>query len=97
MRAHWRTRTVSNADMDASLGAAVVAATAAGTDADALEELTEADQLAVQAAMVEMDQKQTMKLFSTIGNVAFTECVSSFRGRSQRHRTADATDAAAVE
>ena len=52
---------------------------------DALEELTEADQLAVQAAMVEMDQKQTMKLFSTISNVAFNECVNSFRGRSERH------------
>lgn len=43
--------------------------------------LTEADQLAVQQIMADLDVKQTTRMFQTIANVAFKDCVTSFRGK----------------
>jgi hypothetical protein len=44
--------------------------------------MSEADQRAMQEMMLELDMKNTQKLFTTVNQAAFNECVNSFRGRS---------------
>ena len=47
-----------------------------------IDGLTQEDSAAVQAVMAELDIKQSQKMFHTVGQAAFKECVNSFRGRS---------------
>jgi hypothetical protein len=52
--------------------------------------MSEADQRAMQEMMLELDMKNTQKLFTTVNQAAFNECVNSFRGRygNQHQRAA---------